>query len=303
MQVVFNKDFKNLYYKNITPLKYFQLASILLMFSFIVSGCALTKDYVVLSYDPQVNVEKIKGAESIKLKVEISDVRIIKDKVSNKINSYGMEMAPIIASNDPIGLIKKAMETELKNRGFNLTEGSVLVFGELNRYYNSFGTGFWSGKAVGEVVMNIQVKTQDNKIIFSKSFAGEFKEKVQLASGKNAKYTLDNALKDTMSKLFSDASFIDSIFKASIPITEKPQTIDPKSKPSMSTTGFPSSSATTTIVTGTSANIRSGAGNEFSIVATVKQGDKLFLLGEYGEWFNVRLESGQEGWISNIFAK
>jgi len=87
MQVVFNKDFKNLYYKNITPLKYFQLALILLMFSFIINGCGLTKDYVVLSYDPQVNVEKIKGAESTKLKVEISDVRTIKDKVSNKINS------------------------------------------------------------------------------------------------------------------------------------------------------------------------------------------------------------------------
>lgn len=105
-----------------------------------------------------------------------------------------------------------------------------------------------------------------------------------------------------MSKLFSDASFIDSIFKASKnqyvvekeppPITEKPQTIDPKSKPSMSTTGFPSSSTTTIIVTGTSANIRSGAGNEFPIFTTLKQGDKLVLLGEHGEWFNVRLDNG-----------
>ncbi len=57
------------------------------------------------------------------------------------------------------------------------------------------------------------------------------------------------------------------------------------------------------IVTGTFANIRSGAGNNFSIVATVKQGEKLILLGEYGEWFNVRLENGQEGWIDNRFAK
>jgi hypothetical protein len=53
----------------------------------------------------------------------------------------------------------------------------------------------------------------------------------------------------------------------------------------------------------TSANIRSGAGNEFPNVTTVKQGDKLTLIGEKGDWFNVRLENGQEGWISNSVVK
>jgi hypothetical protein len=57
------------------------------------------------------------------------------------------------------------------------------------------------------------------------------------------------------------------------------------------------------VVAGTSANIRSGAGNEFSIVAIVKQGDKLILLGESGEWFNVRLENGNEGWVNKMFVK
>lgn len=57
------------------------------------------------------------------------------------------------------------------------------------------------------------------------------------------------------------------------------------------------------VVTGTSANIHSEAGNEFPIVATVKHGDKLILLGEYGKWFNVRLKNGQEGWINSRFAQ
>jgi len=52
-------------------------------------------------------------------------------------------------------------------------------------------------------------------------------------------------------------------------------------------------------VSSTSANIRSGAGDAFSIVSTVKKGDKLVLLGEFGDWLNVRLEGGQEGWISS----
>jgi len=57
------------------------------------------------------------------------------------------------------------------------------------------------------------------------------------------------------------------------------------------------------VVTGTSANIRSRAGDEFLIVTTVKQGDRLTLLGEKGDWFHVRLENGQEGWINKKFVK
>ena len=65
--------------------KCLRLAGILLTLVFFASGCAITKDYVVLSYDPQVNVEKIKEADTVKVKVEISDIRAIKDRVSNKI--------------------------------------------------------------------------------------------------------------------------------------------------------------------------------------------------------------------------
>jgi uncharacterized lipoprotein YajG len=196
--------------------KCLQLAGIFLAMAFLASGCALTKDYVVLSYDPQVNVEKIKEADAIKVKVEISDARTMKDKVSCKKNGYGMEMAPIIARNDVAETIKNAIETELKNRGFNLTEGSVLVFAELTKYYNDFKTGFWSGRAVAEVVMNVQVKKPDYSIIFSKIIAGESTiSNLQLASGKNAKIALDGALKDAVLKLFSDPSFIKSILKAS----------------------------------------------------------------------------------------
>jgi hypothetical protein len=56
-------------------------------------------------------------------------------------------------------------------------------------------------------------------------------------------------------------------------------------------------------VTWTSANIRSGADNNYPLVTNVKQGDKLTVIGENKEWFNVRLEDGREGWISNRVVK
>ena len=63
---------------------------------------------------------------------------------------------------------------------------------------------------------------------------------------------------------------------------------------------LPQSSTTTVVtVTWTSANIRSGAGDEFPVLTTVNRGERLTIIGERGEWFNIRLEDGTEGWINS----
>jgi len=56
-------------------------------------------------------------------------------------------------------------------------------------------------------------------------------------------------------------------------------------------------------VTWTAANIRSGSGDDYPVVATVKQGDKLTVIGESGEWFNVQAVGGQQGWINSRVVK
>ena len=87
---------------------------------------------------------------------------------------------------------------------------------------------------------------------------------------------------------------VETTTKPQAPLPEKPPIVKPAT---------PSPVKNIVVVTGTSANIRSGPGNEFSIVTIVKQGNKLTFLGEYGEWFNIRLENGQEGWINSRFVK
>jgi phospholipid-binding lipoprotein MlaA len=59
----------------------------------------------------------------------------------------------------------------------------------------------------------------------------------------------------------------------------------------------------TVTVTWTFVIIRSGARNDYSIVTTVNQGDKLTVIGDSGEWFHVGLEGGHEGWVSNRVVK
>lgn len=52
-------------------------------------------------------------------------------------------------------------------------------------------------------------------------------------------------------------------------------------------------------VTSSSVNIRSGAGTEYGVVATVTKGNKLTMLEESGSWYKVRTSEGKEGWLRN----
>ena len=182
------------------------------------TGCAITKDYVSLAYVPQASVAKLDGAGAVSVNVAVTDSRTIKDKVSAKKNGYGMEMAAIIAKEDVTETLKKAVEAELANRGFQVSGGGVAVIAELSKFYSDFKTGFFSGSAVAELTMNVQVKKSDGSIAFSKLVTGEGgKENLQLASGSNAKIALDSALKDAVAKLFVDTAFVEALLKSGKP--------------------------------------------------------------------------------------
>jgi uncharacterized lipoprotein YajG len=196
----------------------FQLLGSLLALS-LLTGCALTTAQIPLSYIPQDNVSRLSDAENITVTVVVDDQRDKKDSVGAKKNGFGMEMAPIVATNGVATLLKDAIETELTNRGFNLgTNNAISVVAELNKFYNEFKEGFWAGDAVAEVTMNILIKNQDGRIIYSKIVSGHgIEPNIQLASGENARLALNSALKDALEKMFNDTDFIATLLKANKP--------------------------------------------------------------------------------------
>ena len=87
-----------------------------------------------------------------------------------------------------------------------------------------------------------------------------------------------------------------------VPPVAKPQS-GPPEKPVPSTPVPSISTVTTVIVSWTSANIRSGPGDKYPLVATVNKGYHLTVIGQYEEWFYVRLEDNREGWIKKNVVK
>lgn len=106
--------------------------------AFSLAGCALTTDRIELQYKQQQGVMQIPGANNISVAVRVSDLRQDKSKVSNKKNGYGMEMAPILATEDVTVTIQRAIEQELKARGFQLDADAahIQIAGDLVRFYS-----------------------------------------------------------------------------------------------------------------------------------------------------------------------
>ena len=56
-------------------------------------------------------------------------------------------------------------------------------------------------------------------------------------------------------------------------------------------------------VTGSSLNVREGAGTSFKVVGTTKKGERLLVLGEDGKWLRVQRTPEQEGWVHGMYVK
>lgn len=184
-------------------------------------GCALTTERIEIQYKPPTSVTPVPGASAISVNVQVSDQRQDRSKVSAKKNGFGMEMAPIIANEEPSVTIRRAIEQELAARGFQLAPaaGSVQVACDLTRFYNDHKPGFFAGDAVAELNMLVIVRAKDGRQLFSRSIIAQGVEpNTQLMSGNNAMLALNRALGNGMKILFEDQAFLASLSSSATPL-------------------------------------------------------------------------------------
>lgn len=181
------------------------------------SGCALTTDRIELQHNATPGIEKIQGAEGVSVRVQVADLRPDKSKVSSKKNGFGMEMAPILAVEDVAVTVRRAIETELRARGFQLGSDTALVqiAADLIRFYNDHKVGFFAGDAVADLNMTVTVKSSNGEQRYSRQVVAQgIEPNTQLMSGENARLALNRALENGMRTLFEDRAFLVALVKA-----------------------------------------------------------------------------------------
>lgn len=175
------------------------------------TGCAFTSESIDIPYTQQQGVAQVPGADGSTVSVDVTDARSDKSRVSSKKNGYGMETAPITANENVSLTIERALEQEIRARGFRAGSGAsdVKVNAEINRFYNDHKMGFFSGDAIADLNLTVKVYDNRNTQLYSRAILVQGKEEnTQMLTGNNASKALSKALSAGMAELFNDASFI-----------------------------------------------------------------------------------------------
>lgn len=149
-------------------------------------------------------------------------------------------MAPFLAREEVTVTIRKAIEQELRARGFHLDSDTALVQinADLTRFYNELKTGFLSGDAVADLNMSVTVKSKSGDLLYTRQVVAQgIEPNIQMGSANNVSLALNRALETGMQSLFEDRTFLAALIqqpKQSQQTQPQPQKISVPNNRSMS---------------------------------------------------------------------
>jgi uncharacterized lipoprotein len=182
-------------------------AAVAVLAAGLLSACALSEDKVPVDYIPNTGVAPVAGAQMVSLTVTGADQRSqYTDRISTKKNGYGMEMARIVATNDVVEVVRGGVERELKAQGYAIGPNGLSVTVELQNFYNNFRVGLMTGGAVADVAIAIKVRNAAGTLVYSQLYDASSTDDVFMASGTNAKASLEKALTMTTMKIVQDGA-------------------------------------------------------------------------------------------------
>jgi len=200
------------------------------------AGCQATAGYpqVSLSYLAQSPVERVPGAENIKVNVMAKDMRPNKDWVcARSMPQLGMERQAVgrmESTTPPAGLFSRAIKAELSHRGFEMDYKGIPVVANVDTFV-CYCAGRMS-TIDAEVGVDLFVYRAGRPPIgqefFYRHVKGEYSDQdpLKLWDKENAKIALEAALADAMKQLFSDRRFINALLNPAVqappPVAKQP---------------------------------------------------------------------------------
>ena len=190
------------------------------------AGCLGTVEYpqISLSYRAQGPVERVPGAEAIKVNVVAKDMRPNKDWVcARSMPAIGIERQAVgrmESVTPPAGLVSRAIKAELSHRGFEMDYKGIPVVANVDTF-----VCYCAGRLStidAEVGVDLFVYRAGRPPIgqefFYRHVKGEYSDQDPLRTWdkENAKIALEAALEDAMKQLFSDRRFINALLDPAV---------------------------------------------------------------------------------------
>lgn len=178
-------------------------------------GCAFTTETIHIEYPGPVQADRVKGAEAIRIKVEVKDLRPNPSReVAKKINGFGAETAPILNDEDILPLLKRAVEAELKARGYGLEDGKVPLQIDLLTFVHRYNSGFFAGDSRAEVSLLVRIRDAQGKEVYTDTVMDAFQHAAGYFGGSNVKQAYEQALPGAIRKLMGKAEFHTALARA-----------------------------------------------------------------------------------------
>jgi uncharacterized lipoprotein YajG len=171
---------------------------------------------ISLTYIPEQTLVGVSGAQLVYVEVTVNDKRPAKETVGEFRSD--LVTRPIVTHDDLTKLVKSALDSELRNRGFELGAGNAFVVVDLSRIEVKrtvkAGWGSWSNISTPFVeisteamaIMNVLVKRKTGEVLYSKqisgkaSFTGTQNETLSSGCQRALNYALDRLVRNQMAE-------------------------------------------------------------------------------------------------------
>jgi uncharacterized lipoprotein YajG len=182
---------------------------------FALSGCAYIPETIYMDNYPPSCCESINRSNDIQLGVQVLDCRRGSKALGYKKGDNQVELGSLSFYGNLSQFVASAIRQELRQRGFNVVGGNVLVQVSINKFNTDFKKGFIRSRNLAELYLDVNVQDENGIVFYSKTIMGFGENKnVWIQNGKNAKVALQDAFTDAINKLLNDKAFIQSLFRA-----------------------------------------------------------------------------------------
>jgi hypothetical protein len=196
--------------------------SVFLLGSALTIGCAGPAP-VTLSYQAQPGVTRLPGAEAIRVKVVVKDLREQKGWVCAKsgqlLQNARQAVEAMPSRTDPAGLVSRALKAELGHRGFDIDYRGIEVDGSLVTFLCHPEQGLL--KIAASVEFDLSVYRAGHgpfeRELYHRFVAGEYvtpDRDLQRWTVENATIALEAALADAMKQAFDDRRFVATLLNS-----------------------------------------------------------------------------------------